>query len=193
MAATPSTMKALGTEATPFTLPAVGGGTVSRYDFQGKPLLVAFICNHCPYVKHIGSKLGELTRQWAERGLGVVLISSNDVATHPEDAPELMVEFKESYGISIPYLYDESQETAKAYDAACTPDFFLYDADHKLAYRGQFDSARPGSDEPVTGADLQAAVDAVLEGKEAPREQKPSTGCNIKWKPGNEPGFKTIG
>lgn len=193
MAVTPSNMKDLGTSAPDFSLPATNGQLVSRQDFSGKPLLVAFICNHCPFVIHIADKLGTLTRQWADRGLGVVLINSNNTETHPQDAPEHMPRFMETHGISVPYLFDETQETAKAYHAACTPDFFLYDANHSLVYRGQFDNARPSLDTPVTGEDLSAAVDAVLEGKPVPVQQKASAGCNIKWKPGNEPGFFTLG
>lgn len=193
MAATPSTMKALGTKAPAFSLPASDGTQVSIDDFAGQPLLVVFICNHCPFVKHIGAELGQLTASYRDKGVGVVLISSNDVATHPEDAPERMPAFMKEYGISVPYLYDESQEVAKAYEAACTPDFFLFDAEHSLVYRGQFDDARPGNDDPVTGADLSAAVDAVLEGNAPLPQQKPSMGCNIKWKPGNEPSFFAIG
>ena len=193
MAETPSTMKQLGTPAPDFSLPDTSGATVSRDDFAGRPLLVAFICNHCPVVKHIGTKLGELTRSYADKGVGVVLIGSNDIASHPEDAPDRMPAFMEEYGISVPYLYDETQEVAKEYEAACTPDFFLFDAGHTLVYRGQFDDARPGNDAPVTGADLSAAVDAVLQGQPALSDQKPSMGCNIKWKPGNEPAFFTIG
>lgn len=192
MAVTPSTMQTLGTSAPDFSLPATDGRTVSRSDFAGTPLLVAFICNHCPYVKHIGSKLGELTQQWIDQGLAVVLINSNNTETHPQDAPELMPDFLEAYGISAPYLFDQSQAVAKAYAAACTPDFFLYDAGHRLAYRGQFDDSRPNQDTPVTGVDLNAAVQAVLRNKPVPETQKPSAGCNIKWKPGNEPGFMAV-
>jgi peroxiredoxin len=193
MAATPSTMRALGTAAPDFSLPATDGSTVSRTDFTGKPLLVAFICNHCPFVKHIGTRLGTLTAEWKNRGLGVVLINANDIEIQPQDAPELMPAFLREYGISVPYLFDRTQETAKAYDAACTPDFFLYDASHHLVYRGQFDDARPGNDVPVTGADLAAAVQAVLAEKPVSTEQKASLGCNVKWRAGNEPGLKPLG
>lgn len=189
MAQTPSTMRTLGTPAPDFSLPQPDGTLVSRSEFAGKPLLVGFICNHCPFVKHIGSKLGELTASFRERGVGVVLISSNDVTTHPDDAPSEMPAFMSRYGISVPYVFDESQEVAKAYQAACTPDFFLYDANHTLVYRGQFDASRPGQDEPVTGADLSAAVDAVVAGESPSADQRPSVGCNIKWKPGNEPAY----
>jgi peroxiredoxin len=191
-------MKELGSPAPDFSLlePREGapGGerTVSLTDYAGKPLLVAFICNHCPYVIHIGHKLGELTRSWADSGLGIVLINANDTGTHPDDAPEKMPAFARSHGITAPYLFDASQAVAKAYHAACTPDFFLYDAGHKLVYRGQFDSARPRNEEPVTGADLAAAVEALLAGDPVPVEQRPSAGCNIKWKRGNEPPFYTL-
>jgi peroxiredoxin len=189
MAETPSTMRELGTAAPDFSLPATDGSTVSLSDYAGRPLLVAFICNHCPFVKHLGSALGDAARKYEELGVGVVLINANDVTTHPEDAPEKMPAFLAEYGITAPYLYDESQEVAKAYTAACTPDFFLFDAGHTLVYRGQFDDSRPGRSKPITGADLTAAVEAVARG-EAPRsDQKPSVGCNIKWKSGNEPSF----
>lgn len=189
-----STMQALGTVAPDFALPAPPEGKiVSRKDYAGSPLLVGFICNHCPYVIHIGKKLGELTRDWADRGLAVVLINANNVETHPQDAPEKMPAFAQDKGITVPYLFDETQDVAKAYHAACTPDFFLHDKDHRLVYRGQFDASRPGNSEPVTGADLAAAVEALLAGRPVPQEQKPSAGCNIKWKRGNEPGFYTLG
>ncbi len=193
MAVTPSTMRDLGTVAPDFALPDTNGKTVSRSDYSGKPLLVTFICNHCPFVKHIGHKLGELTSRWEQQGLGVVLINPNDAQNYPDDAPGLMPEFMKEYGITVPYLVDETQETAKAYHAACTPDFFLYDKDHKLVYRGQFDDSRPGNDLPVTGKDLNAAVEALLANSPLPQDQQASAGCNIKWKPGNEPGFVTIG
>lgn len=193
MAATSSRMKELGTAAPDFSLPDSTGRTVSKSDFAGNPLLVAFICNHCPFVRHIGSKLGELTADYAKKGVGVVLISANDIEAHPEDAPAEMPAFIREFGIAVPYLYDESQEVAKAYEAACTPDFFLFDSEHSLVYRGQFDGARPGNNEPVTGADLSAAVDAVLQGHPPLTDQKPSMGCNIKWKAGNEPAFFSVG
>lgn len=190
----PSTMRALGTKAPDFTLPEPGADrTVSLKDYAGKPVLVGFICNHCPYVIHIGGKLGELTSRWSDQGLTVILINANDVEKHPDDAPEKMPAFARENGITVPYLYDETQETAKAYHAACTPDFFLFNRDHTLVYRGQFDDSRPGNDVAVTGADLNAAVEALLAGSEIPSEQKASAGCNIKWKPGNEPGFYTLG
>lgn len=193
MAATPSTMKELGTPAPNFTLPDSTGKTYSKDDYRGKALLVVFVCNHCPFVRHIGAKLGELTAEYAKRGIGVVLIGSNDIDTHPEDAPHKMPEFIREFGITVPYLFDETQEVAKAYEAACTPDFFLFNGEHNLVYRGQFDDARPGNNEPITGADLSAAVDALLEGNGPLPNQKPSMGCNIKWKAGNEPAFYSIG
>ena len=193
MSATPSTMKELGTPAPDFALPDTAGAIVSKNDFAGSPLLVAFICNHCPYVSQNGHQLGGQTAAYAARGRGVVLISSNDIATHPEDAPSEMPAFIREFGISVPYLFDESQEVAKAYEAACTPDFFLFDSGHTLVYRGQFDGARPGNDQPITGADLSAAVDAILNGEPPLTDQQPSMGCNIKWKPGNEPAFFTVG
>ncbi|OQX28707.1 MAG: thioredoxin family protein [Spirochaeta sp. LUC14_002_19_P3] len=189
MALTPSTMRDLGTIAPDFALPDCKGKIVTRKDFTGKPLLVVFISNHCPYVKHIGHKLGELAGQYAERGMGAVLINSNNPDTYPEDAQDKMPGFAREYGITVPYLYDANQEIAKAYKAACTPDFFLFDKQHKLVYRGQFDDSRPGGDAPVSGADLSAAADAVLAGKEVSAVQKPSMGCNIKWIEGKEPDY----
>jgi peroxiredoxin len=186
-------MRALGSAAPDFSLPSTEGTTVSKADYRGKPLLVGFICNHCPYVKHIGRELASHLGAYEKRGVGVVLLSANAVESHPEDAPAKMAEFKGEYGIAVPYLYDESQEVAKSYEAACTPDFFLFDEKHQLFYRGQFDDSRPANDVPVNGRDLDAAVDALLEKKEAPADQKPSVGCNIKWKKGNEPSFFTIG
>ncbi len=192
MAATPSIMRELGVKAPSFSLPDTSGTTVSLADYTGQPLLVVFICNHCPFVRHIGRELGRKSTEFAGRGVGVVLISSNDVESYPEDAPDRMVHFRDEFGITVPYLYDESQQVAKAYQATCTPDFFLFDSDHRLVYRGQFDDARPGNDSPVTGADLQDAVDALLDGRPMPKEQKPSMGCGIKWKEGNEPAFTPI-
>lgn len=181
MVLTPSTMVPLGTTAPDFSLPEPGGAVVSRSDFAGKPLLVMFICNHCPYVVHIADVLAKRTKQFMQHDVAVVGINSNDVANYPADSPELMVREKAERGYQFPYLFDESQEIARAYDAACTPDFFLFDANHQLVYRGQFDAARPGNDIPVTGDTLAAAIDA-LNGGEMPPEI-PSMGCNIKWKP----------
>jgi thiol-disulfide isomerase/thioredoxin len=148
-----------------------------------------FICNHCPYVKHIRPRLAEVTKDLAGKGLAVVGINSNDSGLYPDDSPEAMKAEAEEYGYTFPYLVDEDQSVAKAFRAACTPDLFLFDGNGKLAYRGQFDSSRPKNDEPVTGADLVAAAEAVLEGRPAPEDQRPSIGCNIKWKPGNEPDY----
>jgi peroxiredoxin len=191
MVAVNSTMLPLGTAAPPFDLPDPrGGGRVTLDDFRGAPaLLVIFLSNHCPYVKHIARELGLLTNRWMAAGVAVVGINSNDVDAYPDDSPEQMVVFARQVGWDFPYLFDEDQTVAKAYRAACTPDFFLFDADRKLVYRGQFDDSRPGNDRPVTGADLRAAVEAVLAGREVPGEQHPSMGCNIKWKPGNEPPY----
>jgi len=191
MALTPSTMLELGTPAPDFRLPdATSGRTVARDDLADAPaLLVAFLCNHCPYVKHIREGLARFARDTEGHGLAMVAVSANDVSTHPDDAPEKMAEEAKAQGYVFPYLYDESQEVAKAYRAACTPDFFLFDRDRRLVYRGQFDDSRPGNDEPVTGKDLRAAVDAVLAGEPVPTEQRPSLGCNIKWKAGQEPAW----
>jgi peroxiredoxin len=179
-----SKMLALGTAAPPFRLPdTVTGKTVALEDFAGKPaLLVAFICNHCPYVKHILDGFTAFAREYTERGLAIVAISSNDVQTYPADSPDEMAKLAREKQFSFPDLYDESQDVARAYDAACTPDFFLFDAERRLVYRGQFDSSRPGSGQPVTGADMRAAADAVLAGRPVTIEQRPSVGCSIKWK-----------
>lgn len=190
MVRTPSTMLPLGTTAPDFSLPNVDGRALSLADAAGpKGTVVMFICNHCPFVKHVADQLAALGRDVMPLGIGVVAISSNDVSTHPADSPEQMVHEAEDRGYPFPYLYDESQEVAKDYHAACTPDFFLFDAGRKLVYRGQLDASRPGNEVPVTGADLRAAIDAVLAGKPVATEQRPSLGCNIKWKPGNEPAY----
>ena len=190
MSLTPSTMLPLGTAAPDFRLPDPSGRAVARDDFAGAPaLLVAFLCNHCPYVKHIRDGFAAFARDYAARGLAIVAINANDVASHPEDAPPKMAEEAKRAGYVFPYLYDESQAVAKAYRAACTPDFFLFDRARRLAYRGQFDASRPGNRTPVTGRDLRAAADAVLAGRPVPGEQTPSIGCNIKWKPGAEPDY----
>jgi peroxiredoxin len=190
MVATASTMLALGTKAPDFSLPDTGGKIVSLKDFAGnKALLVVFMCNHCPFVKHIIDKFVEIAREYQSKGVATVGINSNDVENYPDDNPENMIATVKAKGFTFPYLYDENQETAKAYKAACTPDFFLFDANRKLVYRGQLDDSRPGSGKPVTGADLKAAMDAVLAGKEAPKIQRPSMGCNIKWKTGLEPEY----
>ena len=183
MARTESTMTELGTPAPHFNLPDPSGKVWSLADFAGdKGLLVMFICNHCPFVKHLAPALAQLGKDYEGQGLGVVAINSNDVGNYPDDAPEKMAEEVVARGYTFPYVFDETQEVARAYGAACTPDFFLYDADRRLAYRGQFDDSRPDSGVPVTGADLRAAIDAVLAGERPAADQKPSIGCNIKWK-----------
>jgi peroxiredoxin len=190
MVAVNSTMLELGTTAPDFRLPTPDGTLVGRDDFTDAPaLLVMFICNHCPYVKHIREGLAAFSRDYGSRGLAIVAINSNDVAHHPDDRPEKMAEEARAAGYKFPYVYDETQSVAKAYRAACTPDFFLFDRQRRLAYRGQFDDSRPGNGRPVTGADLRAAADALLAGHPAPAEQTPSIGCNIKWKPGSEPSY----
>ena len=187
MAAT-STMMPLGTEAPDFSLPDPAGRRWSRDDFGDAPgLLVMFICNHCPYVKHVRRELALLSQRWQERGIAVVGVQSNDWDAYPDDAPERMADEARTVGYTFPYLVDESQDVARAYGAACTPDFFLFDGDRRLAYRGQFDASRPGNGVPVTGADLRAAVDAVLGGRPVDTDQRPSIGCSIKWRPGNAP------
>jgi len=183
-----SQMMKLGTPAPDFTLPDTDGGAVRKADFAGKPLLVIFMCNHCPFVKHLADKLAEKAAGYQDKGVAVVGINANDVTNYPQDAPEKMAEEKRQRGYTFPYLFDETQEVAKAYRAACTPDIFLFDADHKLYYRGQFDESRPDQGAP-TGADLDQAVNKLLAGEPAPEEQRPSAGCNIKWKPGNEPDY----
>jgi peroxiredoxin len=189
MVLTPSTMPELGSGAPDFELPATDGRMVRRDNFAAAPgLLVAFTCNHCPYAQHIRASFVEFAREYQPRGLAIVAISSNDANTHPDDSPEMMRVEADRHGFNFPYLYDATQEVARAYRAACTPDFFLYDAERRLVYRGQFDGSRPGNDVPVTGSDLRAAADAVLEGRPVGVEQRPSIGCNIKWKPGNAPG-----
>ncbi len=184
MALTESTMLGLGTTAPDFVLTdVVTGKTVRRDDFRGqKALLVMFICTHCPYVKHIEMGLAALGKDYAGKPVGIVAISSNDVTTHPDDGPAGLKQQAETYGFVFPYLYDETQTVARAYKAACTPDIFLFDGDFRLVYRGQFDSSRPGNGIPVTGENLRAAIDAALAGKPALTDQRPSIGCNIKWK-----------
>ena len=190
MVKTASTMLPLGTKAPDFTLPNVDGRLVSLSAFEEAPaLLVVFMCNHCPYVLHVADALARLAHEYQQRGAAVVGISSNDVSSYPADSPERMVAEAEERGYTFPYLYDETQEVAAAYRAACTPDFFVFDKKQKLVYRGQMDSSRPNSGIPVTGQDLRAALDAVLAGKPVPADQKPSLGCNIKWKAGHEPDY----
>lgn len=190
MVKTASTMLPLGTTAPEFELPdVVSGKTISLATFaDSKALLVMFICQHCPFVRHVKSELARIGRDYRDR-LGIVAISANDVANYPDDSPEKLKQMAEEYDFNFPVCYDESQEVSKAYTAACTPDFFLFDKSHRLVYRGQLDDSRPSTDIPVTGRDLRLAIDAVLRDKEIDPEQKPSIGCNIKWKPGNEPEY----
>ena len=183
-------MLPLGTTAPDFKLPDPDGKIVSRADFKDRSaLLVLFICNHCPYVKHIRTGLAQLALDYLPKQVAIIGINSNDVANYPEDSPAKMKAEVKSAGYMFPYLYDESQAVAKAYRAACTPDLYLFDQNHRLVYRGQFDDSRPGNGIPVTGKDLRAALDAVLAGKPVPTDQKASVGCNIKWKSGNEPDY----
>ena len=192
MVKTASTMLPLGSQAPEFSLPNVDGSTVSLSDYADKPgLLVMFICNHCPFVIHLRKELAKFATEYQEKGLAVVAISSNDVENYPQDEPDKMKQEAETHGYTFPYLFDDSQDVAKAYHAACTPDFFLFDKDRRLVYRGQFDDSRPESGIPVTGADLRAACDSVLAGESVPADQKPSIGCNIKWKSGSEPSYFT--
>ncbi|TSE35526.1 thioredoxin family protein [Tepidimonas charontis] len=193
MARTASLMVELGQTAPAFALPDVVSGKVVSFDTfpDAKGYLVAFICNHCPFVQLIRHEFARLARRSMARGLAVIAINANDTDAYPEDGPDAMRDDARRFGYTFPYCLDVDQSVAKAFGAACTPDFFLYDAQRRLVYRGQFDSCRPGSDLPVTGEDLAAAIDAVLEGRPVPGEQKPSLGCNIKWKPGNEPPYFT--
>ena len=190
MALTGSTMMPVGTLAPHFSLPDTTGGTVSLADFQNAPaLLVMFLCNHCPYVQHVAYTIARLARDYQKKGVAVVGINSNDAEKYPADSPSMMQEEAKRVGYTFPYLFDESQAVAKAYHAACTPEFYIFDKQRKLAYRGCMDGSTPGNAVPTTGEDLQAALDAVLAGKPISGEQKPSMGCNIKWKPGNEPDY----
>lgn len=192
MVETASTMLQLRTKIPEFSLPdAVSGENVGPMDFaSAQALLVMFICNHCPFVKHVIDELTQIAAEYQSRGVDVIAINSNSVETHPQDGPEHMKELAEEKGWEFPFLFDESQEVAKEFQAACTPDLFVFGSDHRLLYRGQLDDSRPGNDIPVTGADLRAALDAALEGKAiSEAEQKPSIGCNIKWKVGNEPEY----
>lgn len=184
-------MLPLGTKAPDFQLPdVVSGKTISLDTFAGKQaLLVMFICRHCPFVKHVQTELAQIGKDYSKADVGIVAISTNDAAKYPDDNPDKLKEMARQLGFTFPFCYDESQETAKAYTAACTPDFFLFDANQQLVYRGQLDDSRPGSDQPVTGKDLRAALDAVLAHWTVSSDQKPSIGCNIKWKPGNEPAY----
>jgi peroxiredoxin len=191
MALTPSTMLELDTKAPDFSLPdVVSGATVSLASFAGKhALLVMFICRHCPYVVHVKEELARLGKDYAGKPIGIVAISANDAANYPDDAPDKLKQMAQELGFTFPLLYDESQETAKAYTAACTPDFFLFDKGRSLVYRGQLDDSRPGNGKPLDGKDLRSAIDAVLAGQPVSRQQKPSIGCNIKWKKGNAPAY----
>ena len=186
-----STMMPLGTRAPDFALPdVISGRTVSLADFDDRgALLVMFLCRHCPYVKHVRSPIASLAREHVDSDLGIVAISANDPEAYPEDAPEGLASDAVEAGYVFPYLFDETQEVAKAYTAACTPDFFLFDRERQLVYRGQFDSSRPSNGVPVTGEDLRAAINALLAGEPVPGDQHPSIGCGIKWRPGNEPDF----
>jgi len=191
MAVTPSTMMPLGSKAPAFSLPdVVTANAITLESFNDKKaLLVMFICRHCPYVKHVQAELAKLGKDYVNDDVGIVAISANDIENYPDDGPDSLKELAQSMGFTFPFCYDESQETAKSYTAACTPDFFLFDSDQKLVYRGQLDDSRPGNDRPVTGNDLRAAIEATLSGQPVNPEQKPSIGCNIKWKPGNEPEY----
>lgn len=199
MALTASTMMPLGSPAPDFSLPATEGGNVGLADFsEYKALAVFFICNHCPYVIHIAPTLAKLAEEYQQKGIGFVAINSNDTDAYPADSFELMAEEKAKRGYSFPYLYDADQAVAKAYGAACTPDIYVFDAERKLAYRGQFDDTRPhrissgnydSTQNPPTGSDLRAALDLLVEGRPVPQDQIPSMGCNIKWRPGNEPEY----
>ncbi len=190
MALTPSTMLPLGTVAPAFRLPDTDGKLVGLDDFKSaRAILVAFICNHCPYVKHVRHELAKLGREYQEKGIAVVGVNSNDAVNYPDDSPAMMVREKAEVGYTFPYVFDETQEVARAYNAACTPDFYVFDQARKLVYRGQLDGSRPGNSIPVTGTDLRAALDAVLAGQPVSPEQRPSMGCNIKWKRGHEPSY----
>ena len=184
MARTPSTMVTLGTKAPDFLLPdTISGKQLSLYNIKGETAtMIMFICNHCPFVKHVNEELVKLGNDYKNKGIGFVAISSNDIINHPNDSPGLMTQVARQLKYPFPYLYDESQETAKAYDAACTPDFFIYDKDLRLVYRGQLDDSRPGNEIPVTGKDIRRALDCLINNEPLPQKQRPSIGCNIKWK-----------
>ncbi len=186
MPAVSSTMLKLGSAAPDFVLPDFAGKNVARADFSGRPLLVMFICNHCPFVKHVRHELARLGKDYAQR-VGIAAINANDAERYPDDAPARMAEEARAAGYTFPYLVDATQDVARSYRAACTPDFFLFDKSQRLVYRGQLDGSRPGNAVPVSGADLRAALEAVLAGQPVSTDQKPSLGCNIKWKPGHEP------
>ena len=190
MARTPSTMLKLGTQAPEFSLlePA-SGSQVSLNNFKDSPVLIVFSCNHCPYVLHIIDSFVSMANSYLDKGLSTVWINANDVEHYPDDSPEKMVQLVRDHGFKFPYLYDQTQQVAQAYQAACTPDFFLFDSTHRLVYRGQYDASRPGNNEPVTGHDLKLAIDALLAGNPVTEDQLPSLGCNVKWKAGNEPDY----
>lgn len=193
MVKTASTMRKLGTEAPDFRLRQLNGELIGLNDFEDSEVLVVmFICNHCPFVKHIRQGLADFGRDYLDLPVGIVAINSNDVSTHPEDSPEAMELEARDAGYTFPYVYDETQEVARAFRAACTPDFFVFDKNRRLVYRGQFDSSRPGNELPVSGSDLRQAVDALLQGRPVSQEQRPSVGCNIKWKAGFEPDYFAV-
>ena len=190
MSRTPSTMLELGTTAPDFDLPEpLSGGSVSLSDYRDMPLLIVFSCNHCPYVLHLLKSFAEYAREVRKSGLSMVMINANDIDNYPADSPQKMIDLAKEYELDFPYLYDESQQVAMAYRAACTPDFFLFDSQHRLVYRGQYDASRPGNDEEITGVDLKSASQALLEDKAISAQQLPSMGCNIKWRAGNEPHY----
>ncbi len=190
MVRTASTMLPLGTQAPDFTLTNTDGQRVSLSDFRDtKALVIIFMCNHCPYVKHVAPELTRVSNEYMPKGVGFLGISSNDVVAHPEDSPEMMKAEAAKQGYKFPYLYDADQSVAMAYNAACTPDIFVFDTAHRLVYRGQLDDSRPKSDKPLTGNDLRTALDCILAGKQISMEQRPSIGCNIKWKEGSEPAY----
>jgi len=190
MSRTPSTMLDIGTRAPDFNLPdPLSGNSVKLSNYEHNPLLVVFSCNHCPYVLHLLQSFSEYAREIQKQGLSVVMINANDIENYPQDSPENMIELAQQYGFEFPYLFDASQQVAIAYQAACTPDFFLFDASHRLVYRGQYDAARPGNDGAVTGVDLRAASQALLNSAAITAQQMPSMGCNIKWRAGNEPQY----
>ncbi len=190
MSRTPSTMLELGTRAPNFDLPdPLSGGSVSLSDYRDMPLLIVFSCNHCPYVLHLLKSFAEYAREAQKSGLSMVMINANDIDNYPADSPQKMIDLVKEYELDVPYLYDESQQVAMAYRAACTPDFFLFDSQHRLVYRGQYDASRPGNDEEITGVDLKSASQAMLEDKAISAQQLPSMGCNIKWRAGNEPDY----
>lgn len=190
MSRTPSTMLELGTRAPDFDLPdPLSGGSVSLSDYRDMPLLIVFSCNHCPYVLHLLKSFAEYAREAQKSGLSVVMINANDIDNYPADSPQKMIDLAKEYELDFPYLYDESQQVAMAYRAACTPDFFLFDSQHRLVYRGQYDASRPGKDEEITGVDLKSACQSLLEDKTISAQQVPSMGCNIKWRAGNEPHY----